>query len=314
MMATYQLETWHFRALQWFEENAGRTFAERPFDVGLDIKVTSRQKGIWKPAATPYAVSVVQTHKGIYEDLDPIPEPEGTWRYFYHQQGQTAEDLRDPTRHFANVALFACKQDQVPVGVIVPADSGRGYKVLGLAMVESHHNGYFELVGSVSLGVNAEGMVSEPRTVVNATLVSLPLGDFDPNAQQDDRIKVVRAVHQRQGAPKFRRALLHAYEGRCAMTRYDAEPALEAAHIVPYKGVQTNHPTNGLLLRADMHDLFDLGLIAVDTDSMQLKLAAELAGTKYEPYADQPLWLPKDAVARPNLEALDLHRERSAVA
>ncbi len=117
-----------------------------------------------------------------------------------------------------------------------------------------------------------------------------------------------------QGAPRFRRALLHAYEGRCAMTRYDAPPALEAAHIIPYKGPQTNHPTNGLLLRADMHDLFDLGLIAVDTDSMSLRLAAELEGTEYEQYADRPLWLPHDDVARPNLEALEMHRERSAVA
>ncbi|MRR10921.1 HNH endonuclease, partial [bacterium] len=115
-------------------------------------------------------------------------------------------------------------------------------------------------------------------------------------------------------APRFRRALLHAYEGRCAMTEFDAEPALEAAHIIPYRGPQTNHPTNGLLLRADMHDLFDLGLIAVDTGSMQLKLAAQLEGTMYEPYADQRLRLPADTIARPNLEALDRHRERSAVA
>ena len=98
------------------------------------------------------------------------------------------------------------------------------------------------------------------------------------------------------------------------MTQYDAPAALEAAHILPYRGPQTNHPTNGLLLRADMHDLFDLGLVAVDPDSMRLLLARELDGTKYERYAGQVLAVPQQAELRPNGEALEKHRLQSAVA
>jgi predicted restriction endonuclease len=98
------------------------------------------------------------------------------------------------------------------------------------------------------------------------------------------------------------------------MTEYDAEPALEAAHIVPYRGPQTNHPANGLLLRADMHDLFDLGLVAVDTDTMTLRLAVELVGTKYESYEGKRLVLPSDEAIMPSIEALDMHRAQSAVA
>jgi putative restriction endonuclease len=98
------------------------------------------------------------------------------------------------------------------------------------------------------------------------------------------------------------------------MTRYDAAPALEAAHIVPYRGPQTNHVANGLLLRADMHDLFDLGLVAVDTDSMKLLLSRDLAGTEYEQYAGRPVWLPREVEARPSIEALAMHRESARVA
>jgi hypothetical protein len=100
-----KLPYWHVEALRWFEANAGRTFAKRPFDVGLSIKVTSQQKGIWKPSRTPFAVSVVQTHRGVYPDQDPVMFSDGTWVYSYHQQGSTADDLRDPNRHFANTAL-----------------------------------------------------------------------------------------------------------------------------------------------------------------------------------------------------------------
>lgn len=315
MDTRYTLPSWHREALDWFELNAGREFPGRPFDVGLSIKVTSLQKGIWKPRDTPYAVSVVQTHAGVYDDQDPDYTDDGTWTYFYHQQGKTTEDLRNPERHYANVALMRCAADGIPVGVIIPADSGRGYQVLGLAFVErSHTLGYFKLVGPVSVGAVANDRVSEPQGSVTAALIGLPVGDFDPHGVRDDRLKVVASVHRRQGGPRFRRALLHAYKGRCAMTRYDAEAALEAAHIIPYKGPQTNHPANGLLLRADMHDLFDLGLLCVDPSSMRLRLSAELAGTEYERYESTPLWLPDDEIARPSEEALAMHMAQSAVA
>lgn len=315
MGAQYNLPQWHRDVLEWFELNAGCEFDTRPFDVGLSVKVTSLQKGIWKPAATSYAVSVVQTHKGVYADRDPDYNDEGTWTYYYHQQGQTLEDLRNPERHYANVGLMRCADDGIPVGVVIPSDSGRGYQVLGLAFVEKSDSiGYFKLVGPVSVGVAATYAAAESAASVTAALVGLPVGDFDPRAVRDDRLKVIAQVHRRQGGPRFRRALLHAYSGRCAMTKYDATPALEAAHILPYRGPQTNHPANGLLLRADMHDLFDLGLVSVDTGSMRLRLAPSLAGTMYEKYEDEPLWLPRDVEARPSLEALDMHREQSAVA
>lgn len=317
MSVKYDLPAWHVAALRWFESNAGRYFEQRPFDVGLPKKVTSLQKGIWKPAGTEHALSVVQTHKGIYDDQDPIYDDEGVWTYFYHQQGKTLEDLRDPGRHYANVGLMRCEQDGIPVGVIIPAETGRGYKVLGLAFVEqSHTPGYFKLVGPVSVGATpaAAAVAEDGAATVTAALVGLPLDDFEPHAVRDDRLKVIAQVHRRQGGPRFRRALLRAYSGRCAMTEYDAEPALEAAHIIPYRGPQTNHPANGLLLRADMHDLFDLGLVAVDTGTMKLRLADELSGTKYEPYEGKRLLLPSDREIRPSIEALDMHRAQSAVA
>ncbi|HSK47006.1 MAG TPA: HNH endonuclease [Coriobacteriia bacterium] len=313
MTISYELPTWHIQALEWFEANAGREFEKRPFDVGLPKKVTSQQRGIWKPGATSYALSVVQTHKGVYEDQDPVFFEDDTWRYFYHQEGKTPEDLRDPERLYSNAGLFKCWRDSIPVGVVIPAESGNGYQVLGLAFVESYAGGYFGLVGPVSMSSEALPRVAETPSRVSVALVDFPLGEFDPNAEEDSRLKVVAAVHRRQGAPRFRRALLTAYESRCAMTKYEAPQALEAAHIIPYRGPQTNHPTNGLLLRADMHDLFDLGLLAVDS-SMRLLVSEDLAGTQYEQYTSQPLCLPREAELRPNEEALEKHRLQSRVA
>lgn len=305
------LPAWHTSVLSWFAENAGRTFAKRPFDVGLGVKLTSLQKGIWKPAATNYALSVVQTHKGVYPDLPPDYASDGSWTYLYHQEGSTREDLADPTLRFANVALFRCMHDAIPVGVITPAPGG-GYRVLGLALVDNYASGYFVLSGPVPLRTGAVSAAGPMTPSVSVALIDFP--SFDPNAREDGRQRVVADVVRRQGQPRFRRLLLQAYGGRCAMSNYDAEPALEAAHIVSYRGTQTNHPANGLLLRADLHDLFDLGLVAVDTDGMKIALSKELAGTMYEPLAGHKLRVPSDRNMQPSVEALDRHRERSLVA
>lgn len=131
---------------------------------------------------------------------------------------------------------------------------------------------------------------------------------------EDSRLRVIAEVFRRQGAARFGRELLDAYEGRCAISRFDAEPALEAAHIIPYRGAHANHIANGLLLRADLHDLFDLGLIAVDTGGMRLALAGSLAGTMYEPLDGHPLWLPEDPRLRPSPDALGRHWSQSQLA
>ncbi len=72
-----------------------------------------------------------------------------------------------------------------------------------------------------------------------------------------------RQIEARRGQPEFRKNLLKAYKYKCAITGCDAEEALEAAHIVPYSEEENYDLENGLLLRADIHTLFDLRLINI---------------------------------------------------
>jgi predicted restriction endonuclease len=118
---------------------------------------------------------------------------------------------------------------------------------------------------------------------------------------------------QRQGQPKFRRELLKAYGRRCAITECDAVEALEAAHIIGYLGSKTNHPTNGLLLRADLHSLFDLSLIAVDSVTMTVLIAPSLIKTVYVELAGKQVRLPDDPTCKPSREAIDQHREQAGL-
>lgn len=134
-------------------------------------------------------------------------------------------------------------------------------------------------------------------------------GDFSPQDLQDARHKVLAAIVRRRGQAAFRQALLSAYEGRCAITGCAVPDVLEAAHIHPYRGQETNRVDNGLLLRADLHTLFDLGLLSVNAATMVVEVSMQLSGTEYAALHGRALTLPAVANNRPSLTALEWHRE-----
>ena len=70
-------------------------------------------------------------------------------------------------------------------------------------------------------------------------------------------------VRHRIGQGTFRVIVTDAYQRACAVTRERALPALEAAHIRPFSELETHTVRNGLLLRSDVHRLFDAGYITV---------------------------------------------------
>ncbi|MDB5992759.1 MAG: hypothetical protein JWQ10_4162 [Herbaspirillum sp.] len=136
---------------------------------------------------------------------------------------------------------------------------------------------------------------------------------FDPSNAEDARKKIFAAIVRRQGQPVFRRELLRAYHGCCAVTGCNVTEVLEAAHIMPYRGPQTNHLSNGLLLRGDLHTLFDLGLIAIDTNLKTVLVAPSLLATDYGQWHGKILTLPAMPADQPNNEALDLHRNKTGL-
>jgi hypothetical protein len=127
---------------------------------------------------------------------------------------------------------------------------------------------------------------------------------FDAADLVDARARLLREVVQRRGQAAFRRSLLAAYGGRCAVTGCDAVDALEAAHIVGYLGPATQHVGNGLLLRADIHSLFDLGLLSVCPETLTVHLAQALRNSSYGGLQGQKLKLPEKTDEHPDCSAL----------
>ncbi|MCX5768260.1 MAG: HNH endonuclease [Gemmatimonadetes bacterium] len=152
-----------------------------------------------------------------------------------------------------------------------------------------------------------------PVAVVPASTSTLPDGELATLANEADampmpvRERIMRAIAVRRGQPRFRRQLLALYQGRCAITQFDAAAALEAAHIVPFSVDGTHAPENGLLLRADVHTLFDLNYIGVDPASFSVVMSKRIAATKYGDLDGRSLHLPISIADYPSATHLQAH-------
>jgi predicted restriction endonuclease len=111
------------------------------------------------------------------------------------------------------------------------------------------------------------------------------------------RLKQLGTIARRPEQLDFSRKLREAYNGKCAVTGCATGEALEAAHIKVKKGFDDNHPTNGILLRADIHALFDAELITLTEDGTCVQVKKALL--------EDPVYrgLDRKAVFRPSSDA-----------
>ncbi len=170
-------------------------------------------------------------------------------------------------------------------------------------------------------GIRLEPEVARAIDAEVAALLAQPLlrsdaaidDDFNIDNIKDARERINRSIVLRRGQRAFRENLLVAYDRRCAVTGCNVEDLLEAAHIVPYKGNDTNHVQNGLLLRTDIHTLFDCGPIAVDAATMKVVIGRLLRQSSYRKLAGQPLRPPKRDDQKPSISALAARRSAAGL-
>jgi len=117
--------------------------------------------------------------------------------------------------------------------------------------------------------------------------------------------RILREVRQRLGQSEFRATLLDAYAGRCSISNCDVVDALEAAHIEPHCIVESSEPQNGLLLRADIHTLFDRHLIGIHPETLKVEIASCLQGSSYDYLSGVTIRVPAKIEFRPQTAALE---------
>ena len=128
-----------------------------------------------------------------------------------------------------------------------------------------------------------------------------------------ERYGVPQLLLPRLGQGAFRLAVTDAYDRRCAISGEKTLPILDAAHIKAFGEGGEHHMSNGLLLRTDIHRLFDLGYVTVSEDhrfEVSHRLKADFDnGRHYYDLHGTALRDPLPGYEPPSAPALAWHRD-----
>lgn len=145
------------------------------------------------------------------------------------------------------------------------------------------------------------------RLMEASPLAARPPGFATPAARYGEPT----LVKPRLGQGAFRIAVTDAYDRTCAVSRGKVLPALDAAHIMPYADGGTHEISNGILLRRDIHSVFDAGYVTIDKHYrfvVSERVKTEFNnGNEYRRLHGTEMWVPANPSWKPNPLALDWH-------
>lgn len=136
----------------------------------------------------------------------------------------------------------------------------------------------------------------------------------EPDRPDPPNVAFVHDLGKRRlGQGTFRVLVTDTYQRRCAVSQEKTLPVLQAAHIKPVTHGGTHSVGNGLLLRSDIHTLFDRGYVTVTPD-MTFRVSERLRrdwhnGRIYYEHDGKKLWVPEDPERRPTRELLEWHAD-----
>ncbi len=245
---------------------------------------------------------------GFYSGFAPMKMSEA-WDLFGHANGvQDLDEMRQRVGQYRRAPITPGEDPEI--GCIFVRDvvffpdnesappppdfatnivQGKGY-----SLADAAYEGYFRellqrLVGRIAIDVDLEGPWHRTGPVYG-----------DP-----------RLVPQRLGQRSFQAVVLDAYHRRCAITNAKIRPVLQAAHIRPLPAGGEHRLDNALLLRSDVHILFDRGYLGVDTRHRLLvspRLRAEFGnGDQFYARAGESIALPDRRPDRPSRDFLEWH-------
>ena len=134
--------------------------------------------------------------------------------------------------------------------------------------------------------------------------------DADDRSPGADDVRRLGTIKIRRGQAEFRASLIGAYAGKCAVTGSRIVDLLEAAHILPHAEDTDYRVSNGLLLRADIHTLYDLHLLSVD-ERHRVHLSKTLQTSEYlRHHGADLLALPSTIGQQPSAQSLQARHQR----
>ena len=169
-----------------------------------------------------------------------------------------------------------------------------------------------------ALGSGAFGFSAVPSEQLSLFEAKIERGDPHGTERPADDITTPDAVDERQwqsiltrrGQKAFRQSLIDLYGGRCAVSESRVVPLLEAAHILPHAEGSDYRIANGILLRTDIHTLFDLHLLGIDA-TLRVHLKASIQSSEFARFNGKRVeTLPASTLHQPSPVSLQARFQR----
>lgn len=233
---------------------------------GMHVRFTN-----WRGGDGPFYIILFKGAKYVFElDLSMI----------VHRQGRFTWHLKVPS-HENNVALLGAW-----LGESEPFDEDYSELVKGVkSSLQSGFNtprtGY-RFTDDVEWSDLCDRFLDLMRRAIKAHTTDEEVGRPLVEVGDDDGRMVGTKRKARRNQSRFRLNMMELYDSACAISGEGVVEVLEAAHIARHSETGVNHTGNGLLLRSDLHRLFDASLIAIDPASLKVVVSPLLAETKYQ--------------------------------
>lgn len=243
------------------------------------------------PASGPLMIEQGRSHKA-----PPIESGDELWIWTHEDDsfgrgwGLTAKAIAGDQREqggLLSITLNRVERLPRPFGLRDLGDGPTGSRLLDHARAHRHHQAYLiedtdypDFIKIVELRSNA--LPDEVRFGGDTEW------DREVRNHKDSLLEGLRNRRHtpqkaRPGQKKFRDDLFERHNGRCVLSDCNVPEALEAAHVMPHTGDPVwDQPENGMLLRRDIHALFDAMLWSIDPKSNRVQVAAQLKNTDYD--------------------------------
>jgi len=275
--------------------------------------------GIFKPAWSEYALSIVIRTTSQYEERDEVIFlDDGRWLMTYSPRsgGMQIADNR---------ALVRCLDDRVPIGVFrqltdkTDRRHGSTYRVLGLGLATGYDAQRDVFIVESADYAAIESVISTIANEVDRYEVQLyaqVMNEFLPFVREDS-VTYTTTSQKRDRA--FREIVVREYGYSCAVCgmrfRWKGVTEATAAHIIPKHKRGTDDPRNGLALCHNHHWAFDANLFSL-TDDYKIMLAPGIheADSRNYPLIElegRPILLPSNETLMPHVDAVRWHRRNT---
>ncbi len=266
----------------------------------------------WTP--TPWGVRGLKANDRFYFMLkDPIRKIGGYGLFVSYAKTTatsawelygTANGVDSKDRLITRIRNFASKRSTAPLAT----DPTIGCILLKAAVFLQDN----EFLSADSVGHSFPSQVVKLKYFRDPDMLAAALGGTSTSSSPFGLVtgtgkRQIVSRKERKGQSQFRQMVLANYNYRCCITSEGIAQVLEASHIQPYIDERSDHSQNGLCLRADLHHLFDDGLISIGSD-MTVQVSSKLKGSSYESLRGNFVQLPKAPADHPSPKALDFHR------